>query len=33
MQEYLAPPIEESVKEALKAFVARRKAKMPDAWY
>ena len=33
LQEYQAPPIEESTKEALEAFVAKRKAEMPDAWY
>ena len=33
LQEYQAPPIEESMKEALEAFVVRRKAHMPDAWY
>ena len=33
LQDYQAPPIEESTKEALEAFVARRKAEMPDAWY
>ena len=33
LQEYQPPPIEESTKEALEAFVARRKADMPDAWY
>ena len=33
LQDYQAPPIEESTKEALEAFVARRKADMPDAWY
>jgi len=33
LQEYQAPPIEESKKEALEAFVVRRKAYMPDAWY
>ena len=31
--DYQAPPIEVSTKEALEAFVARRKADMPDAWY
>ncbi len=33
LQDYQAPPIEDSTKEALEAFVARRKADMPDAWY
>ena len=33
LQDYQAPPIEESTEEALEAFVARRKADMPDAWY
>ncbi|MEC8089796.1 MAG: trimethylamine methyltransferase family protein, partial [Pseudomonadota bacterium] len=33
LQSYQAPPIEESTKEALEDFVARRKAQMPDAWY
>ena len=33
LQDYQAPPIEGSMKEALEAFVVRRKAEMPDAWY
>ena len=33
LQEYQAPPIEESMKEALEAFVVRRKSYMPDAWH
>ena len=30
---YEAPPMEESDDEALKDFMARRKAAMPDTWY
>ena len=30
---YEAPPIDISVDEALKDFIARRKAELPDAWY
>jgi len=30
---YEAPPMDEATDEALKEFVARRKAEMPDAWY
>tara|TARA_B100000989_G_scaffold278904_1_gene241071 strand:+ start:31 stop:468 length:438 start_codon:yes stop_codon:yes gene_type:complete len=33
LQECQAPPIEESMKEALDAFVERRKTDLPDAWY
>ena len=33
LQDYQAPPIEETTKEALEEFVAKRKADMPDAWY
>ena len=30
---YEAPPMDEAVAEALDAFVAKRKAQMPDAWH
>lgn len=30
---YEAPPIEESTREALDAYVAKRKEELPDAWY
>jgi trimethylamine--corrinoid protein Co-methyltransferase len=30
---YEAPPIDDAVDEALREFVARRKAEMPDQWY
>jgi len=33
LQEYEQPPIDEAVKEELNAYVARRKAELPDAWY
>ena len=33
LKDYEAPAIDASVKEELEAFVARRKAEMPDAWY
>ncbi len=33
LQEYQLPPMEEATDEALKDFVARRKAAMQDAWY
>ncbi|OYX44808.1 MAG: trimethylamine methyltransferase [Rhodobacterales bacterium 32-67-9] len=33
LREYEAPPIDPGVDEALKDFVARKKAEMPDAWY
>ncbi len=33
LADYKAPPIDPSVDEALKDFVARRKATMPDEWY
>ncbi|WP_435660558.1 trimethylamine methyltransferase family protein [Leisingera caerulea] len=31
--EYVAPPMDEAVKEELAAYVARRKEEIPDAWY
>ena len=31
--EYDAPPLDEGIDEALRDFVARKKAKMPDKWY
>jgi trimethylamine--corrinoid protein Co-methyltransferase len=33
LAEYQAPPLDEGVDEALKDFMARRKAAMADAWY
>ena len=33
LAEYEAPPIDAATDEALKDFIARRKASMPDMWY
>lgn len=33
LQDYEAPPIEQETREALDAFVAKRKEELPDAWY
>ncbi|MEM7226889.1 MAG: trimethylamine methyltransferase family protein [Pseudomonadota bacterium] len=33
LRDYEAPPIDPATDEALKDFVARRKAELPDAWY
>ena len=33
LADYEAPPIDAAVDEALRDFVARRKADMPDKWY
>lgn len=33
LDSYTAPPIDESVREALQAYVARRKEQIPVAWY
>ena len=33
LREYEAPPIDSAVDEQLQAFIAKRKALMPDAWY
>ncbi|MBS0564669.1 MAG: trimethylamine methyltransferase family protein [Proteobacteria bacterium] len=33
LRDYEAPPIDAGVDEALRDFVERRKAEMPDAWY
>lgn len=33
LAEYQAPPIEDSTREALEEFVAKRKEELPDAWY
>ncbi|SMH50636.1 trimethylamine methyltransferase family protein [Mesorhizobium australicum] len=33
LAEYEAPPLDEGIDEALKDFIARRKASMDDAWY
>ena len=33
LKEYQAPPLEDSVREALTDYVEKRKREMPDAWY
>ncbi|MBT6416829.1 trimethylamine methyltransferase family protein, partial [Candidatus Puniceispirillum sp.] len=33
LEAYVPPPIDPATKEALEAFVARRKGELPDAWY
>lgn len=33
LKEYEAPPMENSMREELEAFVAKRKEELPDAWY
>ena len=33
LREYEAPPLDAGIDEALRDFVAQRKAEMPDAWY
>ena len=33
LEAYVPPPIDPATKEALEAFVARRKAELPDSWY
>ena len=33
LEQYGAPPLNVTVKEALGAFVTQRKGSMPDAWY
>jgi trimethylamine---corrinoid protein Co-methyltransferase len=33
LDEYVAPPLDEAVDEALQDFMARRKSSMEDAWY
>ncbi|MEX0301866.1 MAG: trimethylamine methyltransferase family protein, partial [Leisingera sp.] len=33
LNQYEAPPMDDSVKEELAAYVARRKEEIPDAWY
>ena len=33
LKEYEAPPMAQSTREALEAFVAKRKEELPDAWY
>ena len=33
LKDYEAPPIEQSTRDALDAFVAKRKEDLPDAWY
>ena len=33
LNSYEAPPMDENIKEELKAYVTRRKEQLPDAWY
>jgi trimethylamine---corrinoid protein Co-methyltransferase len=33
LAEYQAPPLDEGIDEALKEFIALKKASMQDAWY
>lgn len=33
LEEYVAPPIDPAVKEALDAYITKRKQEIPDAWY
>lgn len=33
LAEYQPPPIEDATREALEAYVAKRKEELPDAWY
>ena len=33
LNQYATPPIDIATKEELTAYVARRKAELPDAWY
>ncbi len=33
LNEYLAPPIDTNIDDALKEFISKRKASTPDAWY
>jgi trimethylamine--corrinoid protein Co-methyltransferase len=33
LRDYEAPPIDEGIDEALRDYVARKKATMPDMWY
>ena len=33
LEDYVPPPIDPGTKEALEAFVVKRKAELPDAWY
>ncbi|MGC9419720.1 MAG: trimethylamine methyltransferase family protein, partial [Rhodovulum sp.] len=33
LDSYEAPPLDEGVDEALRDFMARKKASMPDAWH
>ena len=33
LQDYQAPALDDSIDEALLAFIAQRKESMPDAWY
>jgi trimethylamine--corrinoid protein Co-methyltransferase len=30
---YVPPPMDDSTREALQDYVARRKSELPDAWY
>jgi trimethylamine--corrinoid protein Co-methyltransferase len=33
LSEYVPPPIDEGIREALQAYVSRRKEELPEAWY
>ena len=33
LKEYETPPMEQTTREELEAFVAKRKEELPDAWY
>ncbi len=33
LKDYQAPPIDPSTREALQAYIAKRKEELPDAWY
>ena len=33
LADYVAPPLDEAIDEALQDFMARKKASMEDAWY
>ena len=33
LADYVPPPIDKGVDDALRDFVARRKSDLPDAWY
>jgi len=33
LKDYQAPPLDQAIDEELQAYVAKRKAEIPDAWY